>query len=98
MLPALGLITKSSPKLSCVHNLNWLIADKGELDPHAPAPQASVLQPVPITVVSRPTLTSYAPSVPEPPFPESEEFAVTVLPEVSFAVMVYTVVDVIEAI
>ena len=56
MPPPLGFITKSSPKLSCVHNLNWLEADIGEVDPQPPAPQVSTPQPEEATKLSNPVL------------------------------------------
>ena len=44
--PARGFIIKSSPKLSCVHILNWFVSDRAVSKPHVPAPQAPTDQPV----------------------------------------------------
>ena len=55
MPPALGLIIKSSPKLSCVHNLSWLVEEREVADPKAPSPQLFTPQPVPGTKTSKPT-------------------------------------------
>ena len=55
--PPLWLIIKSSPKLSCVHNLSWLVDDNEVEEPNAPSPHPFTPQPVPATKTSRPTFT-----------------------------------------
>ena len=46
ILPPLGLIIRSSPKLSCVHNRSWFVSDSAVEDPQAPAPHVPTPQPV----------------------------------------------------
>ena len=65
--PPLGTATKSSPKLSIDHSLNWLKTATGLVLPHVPVFHWPEPQPEPATNTSKPEPYKYVPTVFEPP-------------------------------